>query len=70
MPDESRHLLVLMPHTGECWSCAPTVAVHVQRGGRATMVAMCSADWKGHLDYWSEHLENCNRAAEILGCSF
>ena len=70
MAEESRHLLVLMPHTGECWSCAPTVAKHVRRGGRATMVAMCSADWKGDLQYWTEHLENCERAADILGCEF
>ena len=70
MSEESRHLLVLMPHTGECWSCAPTVAKHVQRGGRATMVAICGAAWKGNPDYWTEHMDNCARAAEILGCDF
>ncbi len=70
MSDESRHLLVIMPHTGECWSCAATVAKHVQRGGRATMVAMCSAAWKADSDYWAEHMDNCARGAEILGCAF
>jgi LmbE family N-acetylglucosaminyl deacetylase len=70
MSEESRHLLVLMPHTGECWSCAPTVAKHVQRGGRATMVAICGAAWKDNPDYWTEHMDNCARAADILGCDF
>ncbi|MCD6360750.1 MAG: PIG-L family deacetylase, partial [Armatimonadetes bacterium] len=34
------------------------------------MVAMCGAAWRGNPDYWTEHMDNCARAAEILGCDF
>ena len=70
MGEESRHMLVVMPHTGECFSCGPTVAKHIQRGGRATMVAMCTAEWKDQTGTWAQHASGARRAAAILGCDF
>jgi LmbE family N-acetylglucosaminyl deacetylase len=64
-----RHLLVLMPHTGECFSCGGAVAKHTRHGDRATLVAMCSG--RGRLgEAWERHVEACGRGAKILGAEF
>jgi len=64
-----RHLLVLMPHTGECFSCAGVVAKHTGVGDRATLVSVCSGE--RHLGAaWAHHVACCHRAAAVLGATF
>jgi len=64
-----RHLLVLMPHTGECFSCAGAVAKHTAVGDQATLVAVCSG--AAHLGQaWVNHVACCRRAAAVLGATF
>jgi len=64
-----RHLLVLMPHTGECFSCSGAVAKHTAHGDRATLVTVCSG--QAHLGQaWEKHVQRCHRAAAILGAAF
>ncbi|MEW6356734.1 MAG: PIG-L family deacetylase [Planctomycetota bacterium] len=63
-----RHLLVLMPHTGECFSCSGVVAKHTVHGDRATFVTVCSGARLG--ESWDRHVERCRAAARILGAEF
>jgi len=67
--DAARHLLVIMPHTGECFSCSGTVAKHTRAGDRATLVSVCSgAERLGEA--WERHVEGCRRGAAVLGAKF
>ncbi len=67
--DDARHLLVIMPHTGECFSCAGTVAKHTRAGDSATLVSVCSgAERLGEA--WERHVEGCRRGAAVLGAEF
>lgn len=64
-----RHLLVLMPHTGECFSCAGAVAKHTGVGDTAALVSVCTGE--DHLGTaWARHVECCHRAAAVLGAEF
>jgi len=66
---DPRHLLVIMPHTGECFSCCGTVVKHTRAGGRATIVCVCSGE--GRLgEAWTTHVERCASAAAMLGAQF